>query len=256
MSHQQKPNDDGRAFATLAYILPLIGGIVGLAVNRENALTRNHAQQSIGAILSVVVGVFIWAIIGYIIVLVPAIRPVVVALTYGLVILVAVFFLFRLATAPLDEKTKSRGTRRLVWVAVIYGIGGGLYFFSQTSPDLVAFTVPVIELLLPISELFMPVVLLVTIIVLGNGIIPSRISQVLSILIAINVLTWMPLAGPVISVAIFGLVIALFIFLVLNWIGGLVSAIQGKERVIPIANRLTTRLFGDVRKSKMVEATA
>jgi len=256
MSHQPKDNQangNGRLFAILAYILPVIGGIFGLAVNRDNALTRTHAQQSIGAVLTLIFGFITWAVFAYVIALIPAIRPIVIALTYILIGLSVLAFLYFLSRLDADDKFRAVGIRKLIWVAVIYGIGGVLVWLSQTNPDAVAFAVPVIELLLPVSELFMPVLLLVTVILMGGGVLPSRVSFVLSIMIAVNLLTWMPLAGPVISVALYGLFIALVIFLIFNWVFNLISAVQGNERKIPIANQLVGRLFGDERKSKDME---
>ena len=260
MSPQPKPNKtnaNGRIFAIIAYLLPVIGGIIGLASNRDNPLTRNHAQQSIGAVLTLIVGFFTWAVMAYLIALIPAIRPAVIVLTYILIVVGFLASLYYLSKLDVDDNVQMRlrqkGVSRLVWMVGIYGVGGVIYFLSQTSPETVEFAVPVIELLAPVSELFMPVLLLITILILGGGILPSILSTLLTLMIAVNMLTWMPLAGPVIAVAIYALVIALFVFLIFNWVFGLISAIQGHERVIPIANNLTKRIFG---KAKMTEATA
>jgi len=132
---QQKPNEDNRLFAILAYILPVIGGIVGLAVNRDNSLTRTHGQQSIGAVLTMIVTFFTWVVVAFFIALVPSV-------------------------------------------------------------------------------------------------------------------------GPIISIALFGLVIAIDIFIVINWIISFVFAMRGKERVIPLSNRLVVRILGGYRKAKPVKYTA
>ena len=68
---QTKPDSDGRAFAALAYIVPLLGGIIALIADRRNQLTRVHAQQSIAAVFTLVLSLIVWAVVGYIIGLVP-----------------------------------------------------------------------------------------------------------------------------------------------------------------------------------------
>ena len=120
---QPNPPDGNRLFAVLAYILPLIGGLIGLLIDGRNPLTRSHAQQSIAAIITLIASFLVWAVAGYLIAIIPGI-------------------------------------------------------------------------------------------------------------------------GPIISIALFSMVIALSLFLALNWIVGLVVALRGLERKIPIANRIARRLFG------------
>ncbi len=256
MPKTQKPNEDGRLFAILAYILPVIGGIIGLAVNRENSLTRVHAQQSIGAVLTMIAGFIIWGIAAYAVTIIPANRDIVVVLTAIMTGLGFLAFLYYLAQLPADDKARAGGIRKLIWVVIVYGVVGGIVILSQSNPDLVAFAVPVIELLSPVSELFMPVVLLVTVIILGGRIIPPMLRLLLILTIIINMLTWMPLAGPVIAVALYGLVIALIIFLMVTWGFGLLRAAQGKEQTIPIANQITSRIFSDAEKLKAAPVRA
>lgn len=256
MSQTQKPNEEGRLFAILAYILPVFGGIIGLAVNRENSLTRVHAQQSIGAVLTLIAGFIIWGFVAYIVTLIPANRDIVVVLTAVMTGIGFLAFFYHLAQLPADDKARAGNIRKLISVAIIYTVGIVLVFLSQNSPDLVAFAVPVIELLSPVSELFMPVVLLTTVIILGGRIIPPVLRLFLILTIIINMLTWMPLAGPVIAISLYGLVIALVMFLMFNWGFGLLRAAQGKEQTIPIANQITSRMFSDAEKLKAAPVRA
>lgn len=256
MPNQQKPNENGQLFAILAYILPVVGGIIGLAVNKDNALTRTHAYQSIGAVLSLILTFVTWVIVAYAIAIMPSIRSLVVLLTYALVVIGGLYVLSQLRSADLAEKVKTSSTRKLAWAGGLYLVGGGLYYMSQLAPDILPFVTSIVEILLPVSELYMPIVLLATLIWLGANILPSPIMRLLSVAIIANLLTWLPLVVFVVSIALFGLVIAMMIFLAINWVYNLVTAIQGKERVIPISNRLVTQIFGDDRKSKSAEASA
>jgi uncharacterized membrane protein len=86
MSQKQKPDNNGRLFAILAYIVPVIGGIIGIVVNGDNALTRKHSQQTIGAILTMVVTFLIWVIVGFIIALIPFVGPIAAVCLFALVI--------------------------------------------------------------------------------------------------------------------------------------------------------------------------
>ena len=124
-----------RIFAVLAYIVPVLGGIIGLAVDGRNPLTRSHAQQSIATVLALIMSFLLWAVLGYLI---------------GLV----------------------------------------------------------------------------------------------------------PIMGPIISISLFSLVVAMLIFLAINWIISLALALRGRERTIPFANRIVVRLFGDDRKAKPGKATS
>ena len=119
----------GRFFAVLAYILPVLGGIIGLALDGRNPLTRVHARQSIAAVLALILSFLTWAAVGYAI---------------GLI----------------------------------------------------------------------------------------------------------PIMGPILSISLFSLVVAMLIFLTLNWLISLVMALRGRERTIPFANRIVLRLFADARKAK------
>ena len=82
-----------RHFAALAYILPVIGGIIGLLVDGRNPLTRGHAQQSIAAVITLVLSFFVWAVAGYLIALIPIFGPIVSISLFSLVIAMAVFLL-------------------------------------------------------------------------------------------------------------------------------------------------------------------
>lgn len=88
---QSSASDDGRLFAVLAYLLPVVGGIIGLAVDGGNPLTRAHARQSIGAALALGLSFVAWAVIGYAISLVPIAGPIVAIALFSFVIAMAVF---------------------------------------------------------------------------------------------------------------------------------------------------------------------
>lgn len=90
---QQKPSEDNRIFAALAYILPVIGGIIGLIVDRNNPLTRIHAQQSISAVLTLVVSFIVWVVGGYFIGIIPFFGPIFAISLFGLVIAMFIFLL-------------------------------------------------------------------------------------------------------------------------------------------------------------------
>ena len=81
----------GRAFAVLAYVLPLVGGIVAILADGRNPLTRHHAQQSIATVLTLVLGFFVWALVGYVIALVPWVGPIVSISLFSLVLAMAAF---------------------------------------------------------------------------------------------------------------------------------------------------------------------
>ncbi len=80
-----------RTFAVLAYIVPVIGGILGLALDSGNPLTRNHAQQSIAAVLTLVLSFLIWAVTGYLIGQIPIVGPIFAISLFSLVIAMAAF---------------------------------------------------------------------------------------------------------------------------------------------------------------------
>ena len=82
-----------RPFAVLAYILPLIGGLLGLALDRGNALARTHAQQSIAAVLTLALGFVVWAVAGYVIALIPIAGPIVSLALFSLVVALAIFLI-------------------------------------------------------------------------------------------------------------------------------------------------------------------
>lgn len=126
--------EPGRFFAVLAYIVPVLGGLVGLALDGRNPLTRNHAQQSIATVLALILSFLLWAAVGYLI---------------------------------------------------------GL----------------------------------------------------------------LPIMGPIVSISLFSLVVAMLIFLAINWIISLVAALRGQERTIPFANRIVTRFFAGDYKAKPLKAT-
>ncbi|MCY4146105.1 MAG: hypothetical protein OXE95_04245 [Chloroflexi bacterium] len=87
----QKPNEGSRLLAALAYALPLLGGLLGLAIDRDNSLTRLHATQSLGALLTLALSLVVWAAAGFALALVPVIGPIVSISLFSLVIALAIF---------------------------------------------------------------------------------------------------------------------------------------------------------------------
>ena len=83
--------DERRMFAVLAYILPVIGGVIGMIVDGHNSLTRFHARQSIAAVLTLILAFLAWAVGGYLISLIPIAGPILAIALFTLVIAMAIF---------------------------------------------------------------------------------------------------------------------------------------------------------------------
>lgn len=81
----------GRIFAVLAYIIPVLGGIIALAADRRNPLTRNHARQSIATVLALIMTFLLWAVVGYLIGLVPIMGPIISISLFSLVVAMLIF---------------------------------------------------------------------------------------------------------------------------------------------------------------------
>ena len=90
MSRQKHKHAD-RRFAALAYILPVIGGLLGLALDGGNPLTRVHARQSISTVIALIITFFVWAAVGYVLSLIPIAGPIVAIALFSLVIAMAAF---------------------------------------------------------------------------------------------------------------------------------------------------------------------
>ena len=88
---RQKHNVADRRFAALAYILPVVGGLAGLALDGGNPLTLNHARQTIATVLTLILTFFVWAAVGYVLSLIPIAGPIVAIALFSLVIAMAVF---------------------------------------------------------------------------------------------------------------------------------------------------------------------
>lgn len=88
---QLKPDDENRVFAVLAYVLPVLGGVIGLLVDGRNPLTRNHARQSIATIITLILSFIVWAVAGYLIAMIPAFGPIFSIALFTLVIALALF---------------------------------------------------------------------------------------------------------------------------------------------------------------------
>lgn len=93
---KSRPQNEGgtseqRVFAVLAYILPVIGGLCGLALDGSNPLTRVHARQSIATVIALILTFFVWAAVGYVLSLIPIVGPIVAIALFSLVIAMAAF---------------------------------------------------------------------------------------------------------------------------------------------------------------------
>lgn len=89
----QKPAERNRAFAALAYLVPLVGGMLALLLDGRNSFTRAHAQQSIGAALALALGFLAWAVFGYALALLPYVGPIAAIALFSLVIALTAFLI-------------------------------------------------------------------------------------------------------------------------------------------------------------------
>ena len=88
---KQKHEGAGRAFAALAYILPVVGGVIAMLADGRNPLTRSHALQSIAAVITLILSFLVWIAVGYVVALVPVIGPIFSLSLFSLVIALAIF---------------------------------------------------------------------------------------------------------------------------------------------------------------------
>ncbi len=93
LPHNEGGTSNGRTFAVLAYIVPLIGGLIGLLIDRRNPLTRVHAQQSLGAVAALALSFVAWGVIAYLVALIPAVGPVIGVALFSFVIAMTIFLL-------------------------------------------------------------------------------------------------------------------------------------------------------------------
>ena len=56
------------------------------------------------------------------------------------------------------------------------------------------------------------------------------------------IVSWLPLAGPIISVALFALVILAYVFLAVTWVIGMVYALQAKIKPVPVVGGWAERI--------------
>lgn len=56
------------------------------------------------------------------------------------------------------------------------------------------------------------------------------------------IVSWFPLAGPIISAALFALVILIYIFLAVDWVIGMVYASQARMQPIPVVGGWAERI--------------
>jgi len=57
------------------------------------------------------------------------------------------------------------------------------------------------------------------------------------------IVSWLPLAGPIIAVALFALVIFTYIFLAVIWVTGMIYALRAKLKPIPMLGGWVGRAF-------------
>ncbi len=112
--------EQARFFAVLAYLLPVIGGVIGLMADGSNPLTRVHARQSIAAVLALILTFFAWAVGGYVLSLIPIAGPILAIALFSLVIAMAIFlalnWLISLAVVALrgEERTIPLANRLVI----------------------------------------------------------------------------------------------------------------------------------------------
>jgi uncharacterized membrane protein len=56
------------------------------------------------------------------------------------------------------------------------------------------------------------------------------------------IISWLPLAGPIIAAALFALVILIYIFLAATWVIGMVYALQAKMEPVPVLGGWAERI--------------
>ncbi|MCC6168364.1 MAG: hypothetical protein IT329_14165 [Caldilineaceae bacterium] len=78
-----KPN---RLWALLAYLLPLVGPLLVIGVQRRSAFSLYHACQSLALLLGVVVIPGLWAVLGWLVAWAPLAGPVVAMASFSLVV--------------------------------------------------------------------------------------------------------------------------------------------------------------------------
>lgn len=83
-------NHSGRVPAFLAYLLPVVGWLYALSAHRKNTFVVFHAKQAIGLVLFLIAVFVGWAVIGYVIAMVPY-MAIVSALLFSLVIAALIF---------------------------------------------------------------------------------------------------------------------------------------------------------------------
>ncbi len=53
---------------------------------------------------------------------------------------------------------------------------------------------------------------------------------------------WLPFVGPLVALASFSLVLSTWLLCAILWLGGLLRALRGDERPLPLLGRITRRL--------------
>jgi uncharacterized membrane protein len=78
-----RPN---RLWALLAYLLPLIGPVLAIGMQRRSAFTLYHACQALALLGGAVVVPALWTVLGWLAAWVPLVGPVVTMASFSLVV--------------------------------------------------------------------------------------------------------------------------------------------------------------------------
>ncbi len=81
----QSPGSN-RIPAFLAYLLLVIGWLYVLLLHRHDKLAVYHTWQAIMLVVAAVLGFLVWAVLGWVILIIPLVGPFITAATFSLVI--------------------------------------------------------------------------------------------------------------------------------------------------------------------------
>jgi uncharacterized membrane protein len=84
-----------RYLAFLAYLVPVLGWLYVLLLRKEEEFAVYHAKQSLVLTISAILVPVVWAVVAWILVLIPLVGPVTAASLFALVILA---YLYLIAT--------------------------------------------------------------------------------------------------------------------------------------------------------------
>jgi uncharacterized membrane protein len=66
---------------------------------------------------------------------------------------------------------------------------------------------------------------------------------------------WIPIVGALVGLSLFALVIAAYLGLLISWITGMIFALRGRSRPVPLVGALATRRVNAVAVSELDEGT-